>query len=81
MTMTTDKVRDVKNPAGKRLNGALKFVRGRLDQLESLPHADPYSDAYVQWFNVTNSGLVQYFGRDSEEYRWVFPKITDAGDS
>jgi len=79
--MTTDKVRGVKNPAGKRLNEALEFVRDRLDQLESLPHTDPYSDAYVQWFNVTDSGLVQYFGRDSEEYRWVFPKITLVQDS
>lgn len=69
-------VKDVKNPAGKTLAKALKFVHKRLAQLGPLAEEEAYSDQFLQWENITSSGLTQYFGRDSEEYRWVFPKPT-----
>ena len=67
---------DLKQPGGKSLSRALEFVRDRWSQLQSLVEREPYTDDYLRWENVASSGLAQYFGRDSEEYRWVFPKLT-----
>lgn len=68
-----DQERDIKEPCGPRLEQALAFVTQRQNQLAFLCEKEPFGDDYTRWDNVTNSGLAEFFGRDSDEYRWVYP--------
>ena len=65
--------RDVKQASGDRLQQALAFVARQLGALERLPHEPPFNDQYRMWHNVTAAGLKEYFGQDSDEFRWVHP--------
>lgn len=65
--------RDIKKPAGSQLEEALAFVRQQQDRLAFLCEEMPFGDQYTRWDNVTNSGLAEFFGRDSDEYRWAYP--------
>jgi predicted nucleotide-binding protein len=64
---------DIKKPASEELDRALAFVRQQQDRLAFLCQEEPFGDQYTRWDNVTNSGLAEFFGRDSDEYRWVYP--------
>jgi predicted nucleotide-binding protein len=70
--------RDIKKPAGSQLEEALAFVRQQQDRLAFLCEDEPFGDQYTRWDNVTNSGLAEFFGRDSDEYRWVYPAEAEA---
>jgi hypothetical protein len=65
--------RDVKQPGGERLRQALAFAKQQLIALQSLPQEPPFNDEYTMWARVTSAGLKQYFGQDSDEFRWVHP--------
>jgi len=64
---------DVKQPSGERLRQALAFVEQQLNALRSLPQGPPFNDDYTMWARVSSAGLKQYFGQDSDEFRWVHP--------
>lgn len=68
----SDAERDIKNPVGEELERALAFVRQRLDQLPSLRDKEPVGDDYTRWNRVTRSGLAELFGKDSDEYHWLY---------
>lgn len=70
----TDAEVDVKNPTGNQLEQGLEFVTQRLEELPSLKDKEPFGDEYTRWARVTSSGLARYFGKDSEEYAWVYPR-------
>lgn len=69
---------DVRQPTGERLRQALSFVRQQLSALESLPREPPFNDEYVVWARVTSASLKDYFGQDSDEFRWVHPQLRPA---
>jgi hypothetical protein len=64
--------RDVKQPSGERLHDALAFVRARLEALKSVPADPPFNDEFVKWDRLTAAGIQDYFGKDSQEFGWVF---------
>jgi hypothetical protein len=68
-----DAERDIKNPVGEELARALAFVRQRLDEVPSLRDREPFGDEYTRWDRVTSSGLAEFFGKESDEYSWVYP--------
>jgi predicted nucleotide-binding protein len=70
--------RDVKQPSGEKLSQALDFVGRQLTALESVPREPPFNEQYRMWHNVTAAGLKEYFGRDSDEFRWVHPRRAPA---
>jgi len=66
---------DVKQPSGETLRQALAFVSQQLDTLQPLLQGaplKPFSHEYTMWERVTLAGLQDYFGRDSEAYKWVY---------
>jgi len=63
---------DIKKPTGDQLEQALAFVRQQQDQLAFLCEKEPVGDDYTRWNRVTRSGLAELFGKDSDEYHWLY---------
>ncbi len=65
--------KEVKRPTGEVLDAALKFTEDRLLLLQPLENGDPFSPDWTRWWRTTASGIKEFFGDGSEEYKWFAP--------